>query len=138
VTTSQPAAIKPGGVEVPEVVQREVGDLSAPAGLAPLVPDGVLVRRQSGGGLEGPPGTAPTRAVPGDVLGQQLEQAVGEVHHALAAVLRRSDLDGACSGTLDLPSDGEGATQEVDVADLKTGSLTEAQAGERGERDEAR
>jgi hypothetical protein len=47
---------KAGCVEVPEAVEREVGDLGALAGLAPLVADGVLVRGQPCRGLEHPAG----------------------------------------------------------------------------------
>lgn len=40
------------GVEVPEVMQSQASDAGALAGLAPLVADGVLVRRRPGRGFE--------------------------------------------------------------------------------------
>ena len=69
---------------------------------------------------------------------QHLDQAVSEVHAALAAVLRRPDLDVAPPGALHLPRDGQRTAQEVDVTGLDGRGLAEPQARERAERTNAR
>jgi hypothetical protein len=66
-----------------------------------------------------------------DVRGEDLHQGVGEVHRALAAVLRRPDLDGTARAALHLPGDGQRAAQEVDVTHAERGGLAEPQPGER-------
>jgi hypothetical protein len=71
-----------------------------------------------------------------DVLRQQFEQPVGEVHDALTSVLGRPNLDGADTCALDLPSDIEGSAQEIDVADLQSGGFAKPESGERCQGDE--
>jgi hypothetical protein len=70
-----------------------------------------------------------------DVPREQLEEAIGHVDDALTAILRCADLYHA-AGALHLPSDREGAAEEVDVADLQGGRLAEPQPSERGDRNE--
>jgi hypothetical protein len=49
------------------------------------------------------------------VGGEHVDEPGREEDDPLAAVLRRSDLDLAAAGALDLAGDGESAAEEVDV-----------------------
>src|SRR3954466_12506973 len=115
------------GVEVPEVVQAKTGDADSRRGGAPAVADGVLVRWLVAFSSEDP---AVLQSVSGDVRGEHLDESRRQDHDPLAAVLRRTDLDLTSAGPLHLPSDGEGATEEVDVLDPKAGGLTKSETCE--------
>src|SRR4051812_36667578 len=129
---------QPGCVEVPEVVQPEALQSAGPGRLAPLVADGVLVRRRPVRRPEEPAVRVLVLDVVLDVPGEQLEQWVGEGDGPLRAVLGRAELDGAAGTPLHLPADREPAAEEVDVVYLHRGGLAEAEAGEGAERDEGR
>ena len=75
-------------------------------------------------------------AVGGDVFGEHVDEAVGEVDDALRAVLRRPYVDRSAVDALHLAGDLERLAEEVDVAELDPGGLTQPQAGERAEGDE--
>ncbi len=111
-----------GRVEVPEVVQPEAAQAGGSCGGPPAVADGVLVRRVCGSSAEDP---SAVRAVRSNVGGKQVDQSGCQEDRALAAVLRRADLDGAAARALDLAGDGEPAAEEVDVVDPDCGCLAE-------------
>ena len=109
---------------MPEVVQLDPGQPGVAQRLTPPVADGVLVRRAFLlAGEE--PATLPDGAVVGDVLGEHVDQAIGEVDHALGAILRRSYVDFPAVEALDLAGDLERLAQEVHVAELDSGGFAE-------------
>jgi hypothetical protein len=93
-----------GGVEVPEVVQREAGDARGPARLPPPPPGGALIHRLARGGLEQPARAVGAGPVRTDVPVQQLQQLVRQVDRPLAPVLGRADLQ-LTAVALHLPGD---------------------------------
>ena len=104
-----------GRAEVLEVVQPHGVGAGGRACSAPAVPDRVLVQR--GGPFAGIEPAAGAAQVSGHVGGERLDQPLGSTDGALAAVLRRTDLDQAPVSELNLPLDADRAPQEVDVSD---------------------
>jgi len=74
--------------------------------------------------------------VRGHVRGEDLHQAIGEVHRPLAAVLWRADLHLTARGAVHLAGDGQRAAQEIDVSYLEGGGLAEPQPSKCGHHDE--
>jgi hypothetical protein len=70
------------------------------------------------------------------VLGEHVDEAVGEVDDAFWAGLRHADVDHSAVDALDLTGDLERLAEEVDVAELDAGGFTESETGERAEGDE--
>jgi hypothetical protein len=107
---------------VAQVVQPDPLDPGSGQRRAPPVDDRVLVRRDA---LHAG-GEPPVEEAQLDVLGEHLDECVGEVDGALRVVLRQPDVDLAALEALDLPADVDLTSKEVDVADLERGGLTEA------------
>jgi hypothetical protein len=105
-------------------VKLDVAQAGDPQRLAPPVADSVLVGRLVTLAGEQPLLVA-DRAEVCDVLGEEIDQAVGEVHDTLRSVLRCPDIDRAAVDTLDLPGDGVRSADEVHVAELNSGSFAE-------------
>lgn len=118
-----------------QVVELDAGEAGSRQRLAPPVADSVLVRWVLA--LSGEePLFLPGGAVSCDALGGHVDEAVGEIHDALGAVLRGAHVDRAGVDALDLARHLERLAEEVDVAELHAGSLAESQAGEGAEGDE--
>lgn len=122
---------------MPEVVQPDAGQTGRRARPAPLVADGVLVRRGAGGRGDEPTFRATGGQVPLDVPGDQGEQPVGDDDCSLRAVLGCPQLCGAVGSALHLAADHDPAAEEVDVADLQRSGLAEPETAEGADGDEA-
>ena len=60
-----------------------------------------------------------------DVLGEEIDQAAGEVHDTLRSVFRGPDVDPAAVDVSDLRGDGERGPAEIDVAELDRGGFAQ-------------
>lgn len=112
---------------MPEVVHLHPGDSRGRLSLAPPVSDRVLMRRITRQALEQSACRVGARPVLLNVPREQLHEEIGQVHHALAAVLRWPDVDAAALVPLHLPRDCQRAAQEVNIIDLQ-GAATERTA----------
>lgn len=70
------------------------------------------------------------------MLGQHVDKPLRRIHGALAAVLRRRDVDLFLTGALHLTRHAKLSTQEVDVFNFQSGGFTQPEAAERADPDQ--